>query len=240
MRSYGDIAVGDEGQIELVLQPTRDADVQVSWIMVTLDEATTPEPAQVTLSADAVTAGDRITVDVAGLEPDEVVSFALHSDPIDMGTVTADGSGAGTLSWLVPTDVAAGKHHVVMTRADGTEVRAPLTVRAAQPGTGGVGGGTTTGTGSAPPVSAAWPPPDSTPPGSPRRWPSLRCCSRPAAWRSPDDGASAADRRDHGVPSQTTVCGGTPTRPVLWPSGGVQVGWPSLAPRMRVRGCSQW
>ena len=148
VRSYGDIAVGDEGQIELVLQPTRDADVQVSWIMVTLDEATTPEPAQVTLSANAVTAGDRITVDVAGLEPDEVVSFALHSDPIDMGTVTADGSGAGTLSWRVPTDVAAGQHHVVMTRADGTEVRAPLTVRAAQPGTGGVGGGNTTGTSS--------------------------------------------------------------------------------------------
>lgn len=54
-RSYGDITVGDAGEIELVLAPTRDADVQVSWIMVTLDEAVTPEAPEITISSDAVT-----------------------------------------------------------------------------------------------------------------------------------------------------------------------------------------
>ncbi|WP_136054737.1 glycoside hydrolase [Microbacterium sp. K24] len=140
-RSYADISVGDAGEIELVLHPTRDADVQVSWIMVTLDEPTTPAAPEITISSDAVTAGDRITVEVAGLEPEEDVSFALHSDPVDMGTVTADGAGAASLTWRVPTSVPAGAHHVVMTRADGSEFRAALTVRAAQPGTGQPGAG---------------------------------------------------------------------------------------------------
>lgn len=146
-RSYGDITVDDAGEIELVLSPTRDADVQVSWIMVTRDEPTTPADPEIAISADAVTAGDRITVEVAGLEPEEDVSFALHSDPVDMGTVTADAAGAASLTWSVPTSVPAGQHHVVMTRADGSEFRAALTVRAADPGTGPGTGQPGTGTG---------------------------------------------------------------------------------------------
>ncbi|MGH3691044.1 MAG: hypothetical protein ACRDT7_12875 [Microbacterium sp.] len=36
------------------------------------------------------------------------IEFVLHSDPVEMGTVTADQSGAGTLLWRVPTDVRPG------------------------------------------------------------------------------------------------------------------------------------
>ncbi|WP_217181078.1 glycoside hydrolase [Streptomyces sp. AC495_CC817] len=130
-RSYPDVVVGDGGRIDLVLHPTRDADVQVSWIMVTLDEAAVqPEP-EVALSRATVRAGDVLTVGVRGLRDGEEVDFALHSNPIAMGTVSADPTGTASLTWRVPAGTPAGAHHVVMTRTDGSSVRVPVAVTAA-------------------------------------------------------------------------------------------------------------
>ncbi len=148
-RSYGDVMVDGTGRIDLVLHPTRAADVQVSWIMVALDEPSAqPDPA-VSLSRTAVRAGEELRVEVTGLRSGEAVDFALHSDPIAMGSASADPSGAASLTWRVPADVPAGAHHVVMTRADGAAVRVPVTITAAAggegPGSPGTGGGPGTG-----------------------------------------------------------------------------------------------
>lgn len=51
-------------------------------------------------------------------------------------------------------NVPAGQHHIVMTRTDGTEFRAALTVRAADPGTGPGTGQPGTGTGGSGGVSS--------------------------------------------------------------------------------------
>ncbi|WP_217176940.1 family 20 glycosylhydrolase [Streptomyces sp. AC495_CC817] len=127
------------------------------------------DPPVIVLSATSVAAGSTLTVDVAGLGSGERVTFALHSDPVDMGAAVADASGTVSLAWKVPTSTPAGAHTVVMTRADGATVSAALQVTAApdpggEPGTGGPGasgpgsgsssGGGLAGTGLDPVVAA--------------------------------------------------------------------------------------
>ena len=117
-------------------------------------EAEVVAPPVIALSASTIQAGSTVTVDATGLTPGERVSFALHSDPVDMGAAIADDDGAVSLTWKVPTGTPAGAHEVVMTRADTTTIAVPLTVTAAavpggDPGTGGgAGGGAASGSGS--------------------------------------------------------------------------------------------
>lgn len=117
-------------------------------------EAAVVAPPVMTLSATTVEAGSALTVDVTGLVPGERVVFTLHSDPVDMGAAVADDGGAVSLAWKVPTNVPAGGHQVVLTRADGSALAADLTVTAApgdggptDPGTDPGSGGTQTGGG---------------------------------------------------------------------------------------------
>jgi len=83
----------------------------------------TPAPAMptVTTSARTVSPGDVVTVTVSGLNADEQVSAVLHSDPITVtGIPAADAEGRVAFRVEIPSDLAAGSHTIVISRADGT------------------------------------------------------------------------------------------------------------------------
>ena len=129
----------------------------------------TPEPevpAEIELGAASVTAGGTVTVAGSGFAAEAELRFELRSDPVDLGTVTADANGAFSRTLTIPAATPAGTHTLAVIRADGTEVTASLTVTAASsggvgtPGDGGsVGAGdgdlATTGADSTPYVIAA-------------------------------------------------------------------------------------
>jgi hypothetical protein len=84
--------------------------------------------------AGSLRPGQTITVSGAGFAP-ETAGFGvtLHSDPVSLGTVTTDASGAFTLRAVIPAAVDAGAHTVIVT-INGVEVATlAVTVFAADP-----------------------------------------------------------------------------------------------------------
>jgi hypothetical protein len=76
-----------------------------------------------------------MTVTGTGFLPGERVSVVLHSDPIPLGTTTADANGAIRLSWTVPANLPQGEHRVVLSGATSGEVSTTFT-HGSLPGTG--------------------------------------------------------------------------------------------------------
>lgn len=64
-----------------------------------------------TLSPSQGTPGTNVTATSSGHQPGEVVSFTFQSDPIALGTATADANGVAVLEFEVP-DVTPGSHTV--------------------------------------------------------------------------------------------------------------------------------
>lgn len=97
----------------------------------------------VSLSASSVVAGGVIDVSASGLTPGTSYVVVLHSDPVTLGTATADGAGALSLARAtVPASTPAGAHTVTVAAASDPSIviaSAPLTVTAAAttPGTSG-------------------------------------------------------------------------------------------------------
>ncbi|WP_083868001.1 OmpL47-type beta-barrel domain-containing protein [Microbacterium sp. B24] len=142
------------GDVELAVRATDAAGNTSAPHTVTVSTGTPPvdpDTASVSLGVDAVSAGGAIALVGSGFAPDELVEVDLHSDPLRLGALRADGSGAvrGTLS--IPTTVPAGAHTVTLRGAtSGREASAEVLVRAAAmaPGaTTGVGAAGTVGGG---------------------------------------------------------------------------------------------
>ncbi len=89
-------------------------------------------PASISLSSAWTGAGGSNTVTGSGFAPGETVRIVLQSDPVEVGVLTANGSGAISGSFVVPRTTEPGAHTVVVTGA--TSARAAsssLSVRAA-------------------------------------------------------------------------------------------------------------
>ena len=117
---------------------------------------------KLTLSSATVQAGGSIAVSGTGFAPDQEITFELHSDPIVLGTLTADAGGVLKGSFTIPASVPAGTHTLVALSGTTVIASAPLTVTAAGAGGTGSGAGGTGGavgalatTGSDAPVVAA-------------------------------------------------------------------------------------
>jgi len=109
-------------------------------------------PAGTTVSS-SLAAGGQITISSTGWKAGSDVTGVLHSDPVTLGTLTADSTGRIAGSLTVPSTVPPGDHELVLTGTDpGGLVRtvtAPVTVTAAASIAGsGPGGGSGTGSGS--------------------------------------------------------------------------------------------
>lgn len=91
--------------------------------------------------------GETIEVGLGAGRAGATVNVWLHSEPVLIGTPTADPAGAATAT--IPADAATGEHRIVVQSADGELVGwAPLRVAAAT-GTDGSGGTGGSGSGSA-------------------------------------------------------------------------------------------
>lgn len=102
---------------------------------------------QVHVSTTRVAVGEPITITARNVAPTSTVRFELHSDPILLGTVTADAGGTATLTTVLPK-VSAGRHTIVVIGPDGARASISITVTAAphQPGLPNTGGAPLAGT----------------------------------------------------------------------------------------------
>lgn len=88
--------------------------------------------AELVIGARSVVQGGTIEVAGRGFAAGEVVTVTLHSDPIRLGQVTADGSGAFRAQLTVPAEAEVGAHTLIAVgAASALSAEAALTVTAA-------------------------------------------------------------------------------------------------------------
>ncbi|MCL2317034.1 MAG: DUF11 domain-containing protein, partial [Actinomycetia bacterium] len=87
-----------------------------------------------TMASAAVTAGGVASVTGSGFLPGESVTATMYSDPVVIGTQTADADGNVAFTWAVPSDTAPGDHTVGLVGASsGASATAAFVVAAADP-----------------------------------------------------------------------------------------------------------
>jgi hypothetical protein len=86
-------------------------------------------------------AGAPYTFTLSGFGPFEVVTVVIFSDPINLGTFTADATGTVHVSVTLPAGLAPGSHTIVSTGASGKVVQFGLTLTAPAAAGSGQGGG---------------------------------------------------------------------------------------------------
>lgn len=107
----------------------------------TVDVAARPDLG-ISVSPETVAAGGSITVDGTGFWADEDVEVTLHSDPVTLGTLKANSSGAVSGSFVIPADTVLGVHEVwLLGTQSELSTTAKLTITAAASGGGTPGGG---------------------------------------------------------------------------------------------------
>ena len=65
--------------------------------------------------ADSVTSGGTVEVEASGFWPGEQVTVDLHSDPVQLATLTADANGTVSGSLVIPASTPPGDHTLVLT-----------------------------------------------------------------------------------------------------------------------------
>ncbi len=73
-----------------------------------------------TLSQDTANAGDSVTIQASGWQPSAPVDIYLHSEPILIGTLTADANGDINGAVTIPADTQPGFHTLVALGLDST------------------------------------------------------------------------------------------------------------------------
>lgn len=108
-----------------------------------------PKPS-ISVATGSVNAGGEIAVTGENFAPGESVAFELHSDPIALGSLVADGDGRLSGTLRIPASAPVGSHTLVAVGAESAiEASVALQVSAA------TGAGTGTGSTTTPPVRGA-------------------------------------------------------------------------------------
>jgi hypothetical protein len=119
---------------------SQDTHADVSFTGASITPTSTPtETSPATTdraSAEAadrsVALGGRQTVSGAGFTPGELVQATLHSDPVDLGTLTAADDGSVRVSFTIPATLSTGAHTVTLVGlSSGQSATAAFTVVAA-------------------------------------------------------------------------------------------------------------
>jgi hypothetical protein len=76
--------------------------------------------------------GAAYTFTGTGFRAGETVRGMVHSDPVDLGELVADGAGTVEFTWTPAADFEPGDHTVVLTGADSGDAAQPFTIPAAQ------------------------------------------------------------------------------------------------------------
>lgn len=102
-------------------------------------------PFSITVTVTA--AGKTFTIHLSGFKPGSPVDIVIHSTPLDLGTFTADATGAVDATLTLPSNFPAGAHTITASGIDAAGkpfiLASPLTVAAA----GSTLGTTTSATG---------------------------------------------------------------------------------------------
>lgn len=143
-RSFAALAASAE-QLQLVVAAPANFSQLGTEPQLHMLQLQVQQPAVATLqvSAGAAAVGDTVTVTATGLQPGAAADFSLHSDPLALGTVTADAAGTAELSFTVPAGAAVGQHELRVIQKVGLttrEANVAFTVQAAAvpPATGEV------------------------------------------------------------------------------------------------------
>ncbi len=90
------------------------AAVSIVAVAPSANAAVPPYPAGCTMSLSSVTAvvGSQLTVTASGYPAGAVVTFTLHSDPVVLGSATANASGVATLVFTLPLGTTPGLHTI--------------------------------------------------------------------------------------------------------------------------------
>ena len=68
----------------------------------------------ITISTDTAKPGDTIAVGGTGFSPSEPVRVTLFSEPVVLGTTTADQNGLASLTFVLPANTSPGAHTIEM------------------------------------------------------------------------------------------------------------------------------
>lgn len=117
---------------------TRDLHAASATVRLTVAAATAPTRAtaqptgEVRATTSRTAPGVPLTVTARGYQPGELVAFYLHSEPVFLGTATADADGVATLTVSLPAEAPAGEHHVRgIGGTSGVWAEVPVTLTAA-------------------------------------------------------------------------------------------------------------
>ena len=80
--------------------------------------------------ATVASPGGTLTINSQDWLPGSVVTVTMHSEPVELGRVTANSLGAFVATFDVPDDASIGQHRVVLsgTGASGSPASVDLTV----------------------------------------------------------------------------------------------------------------
>lgn len=139
----------DTGQVDLA------AAVAYFEEFVTVDPAplgraiaATTDWATVELRTEGLRAGDSVPVTVSGLEAGQTISATLFSDPIDIGSFTANAEGVALFTLAIPADLTPGIHTLEIASSVPGQLPIEVTLEiAAAATTGGGAAGPGTGPG---------------------------------------------------------------------------------------------
>jgi alpha-L-fucosidase len=108
-----------------------------------------PDTVFITVSDTTVVPGQPIDISAGLFVPGSPVGFTFFSQPVNLGTATADGDGVATLSVNIPSDATPGTHTITAagTGIDGAPLSVSTTVTVLADGAAGAGpdGGATGG-----------------------------------------------------------------------------------------------
>lgn len=108
----------DDDSSDEIVTPTAvwpsDHKAVLSTFHVCVESCVPTAPADPTLTVSgSLHAGGAISIEGAGFPAGATVSFELHSDPVSLGSVTADAVGALHLDTTIPASVTGGSHTVL-------------------------------------------------------------------------------------------------------------------------------
>ncbi|WP_165867079.1 exo-alpha-sialidase [Schaalia canis] len=101
---------------------------------ITPQEPPAPEPpaqeppSQEPPASPSYAQGSEVRIVLKGFTPTSQVTFEVHSDPLIIGTTTANDEGVAEITWTIPTTFPAGAHTIVARDTTGKEVRQPIVI----------------------------------------------------------------------------------------------------------------
>lgn len=131
LRSWWQVTDGNPAGADSQRKLLSPISVTIGALVLPPEPAPSQTTSTATLSVESVAPGGSVTIAGDGFEPDEELIVELRSDPVQLGTTTADGSGAASATVTIPADTAPGTHTLALVGA-GHEVTATLLVLGAE------------------------------------------------------------------------------------------------------------